>query len=645
MKSITLKSIVLGLLLIPLNCYWVTVVEVRWYTLDGSCLPLFVTPLFMLFAVTVLNLAMQRWRARWALTQGELRVVYIMLVMSSTLNGHDMIQNLFGSIAHAYQFNTPANQWSALFFDYLPRWLLMGEADALKAFYDGGRSIYSLAALRPWLVPLGNWAVIVLAMILVMLCLNILLRRQWTEKEKLGFPLIQLPLQLTMGGGEGTLFRNRMMWAGFAVAGSIVLMNGLHVLYPQVPYLAIIKQYDLRQHITERPWTAIRRMTISMYPFAIGLAFFLPTDLSFSCWFFYVLRMAEEVLGAMFGWEKAKGFPYFNQQASGAWLALALIALWGCRRVFREAWQTAWQHRVKGVTPNNPQPATLNPEVRILRWAFVGLGFGTALLVGITMLAGMSLWVAVLFYAIYFLLALAITRVRAELGTPHEIYFVNPQRILVETLGTQTLGVRNLTVLSVFYWFNRCYRCHPMPNQMEAFKIGEQSRMETGKLIGVIALATIAGLLFSYWANLHVCYTQGATAKCVGFKRWVGHESFANLQTWINAPVQPEATNLGFIAVGFLLTLGLKALRSHFTALPFHPAGYGLAVSFAMDYFWFAFFISWLIKIAVLRYGSLKTHKKAISFMLGMILGDYICGSIWAIIGPTLGRETYKIFI
>jgi hypothetical protein len=656
MKSVTLKSVLIGLLLIPVNCYWVTVVEVRWYTLDGSCLPLFVTPLFILFIVTLLNVAFQRlspiengesvpYNRRVGnglravpLTQGELRVVYIMLVMSSTLNGHDMIQNLFGSIAHAYQFATPANQWRSLFFDYLPPWLLQKDAATLKAFYDGGSSIYSWSALRPWLVPLGNWAVIVLAMILVMLCLNLLLRKQWTEKEKLGFPLIQLPLNMTMDGGAGTFFKDKMMWAGFAVAGCIVLMNGLHVLFPQVPYLSIIKQYDLRQHITERPWTAIRRMTISMYPFAIGLAFFLPTDLSFSCWFFYVLRMAEEVLGATFGWEQAKGFPYFNQQATGAWLALALIALYGCRFAFGEAWKTAWGRL-------HPPPSTLNPETGLLRWAFVGLAFGTALLIGITMLAGMSLWAAAVFFAVYFLLALAMTRVRAELGTPHEIYFVNPQRFMVETLGTSLLGAQNLTVLSVFYWFNRCYRCHPMPNQMEAFKIGEQSRMATCKLVAAIVLATVAGLLFSYWANLQVCYAEGALAKCVGFKRWVGNESFGTLQTWLNAPVKPESTNIGFIIVGFLITIGLKALRTQFTALPFHPAGYGLAISYAMDYFWFAFFISWLIKIAVIRYGGLKTHKKAISFMLGMIMGDYVCGSIWAIIGPALAKETYKIFI
>ena len=86
-----------------------------------------------------------------------------------------------------------------------------------------------------------------------------------------------------------------------------------------------------------------------------------------------------------------------------------------------------------------------------------------------------------------------------------------------------------------------------------------------------------------------------------------------------------------------------RGIRSD--ALPLHPAGYALAISFAMDYFWFAFFISWLIKFVLLRSGGLGTHRKAMPFFLGLILGDYVTGSIWAIIGPLTGVRMYRIFI
>src|SRR5262249_12549642 len=47
--GVSWRAILIGLLLTPINTYWITVVEVRWYTLDGTCLPLFIQPVFFLF--------------------------------------------------------------------------------------------------------------------------------------------------------------------------------------------------------------------------------------------------------------------------------------------------------------------------------------------------------------------------------------------------------------------------------------------------------------------------------------------------------------------------------------------------------------------------------------------------------------------
>ena len=81
----------------------------------------------------------------------------------------------------------------------------------------------------------------------------------------------------------------------------------------------------------------------SMYPFAIGLAYFIPMDLSFSCWFFFVARKAFQIIGAVMGWDAPgnAGFPFFNEQASGAWIALGLLTIWGSRRYLAEVWRNA----------------------------------------------------------------------------------------------------------------------------------------------------------------------------------------------------------------------------------------------------------------------------------------------------------------
>ena len=635
--GVTFRSVLIGVLLIPVNALWITVVEVRWYTLDGTCLPLMITPLFLLFLLVLGNMAWRRARPGRGLDQGEMLVVYIMVVISGVFAAHDTIQNLFGAVGHPGWMASPENRWKELFFQYLPKWLFVFDEKALRGFYAGYSTPWEHGLWRAWVVPLAWWALFLMALVSMMLAINVLLRRLWTEHEKLVFPLVQLPLAMT--GEESTgFFRNRLMWAGFATAFAIGTVNGLHLLFPTVPYLDWVKQKDISAWFPSRPWNAMGWKMVAAYPFAIGLGYFMPSDLLFSCWFFFILRLLWEVLGAATGWDAArdKGFPYFREMSSGAWLGLAITLLWAARLHWKRVGAAAWAGSRWKEDP---------VEARRYRLAFLTLVAGTAFLVAFSLRAGMTLQFVALFFGIYFLLSLAMTRVRAELGSPHEIYFVNPQQILVTLFGTAAIGPANLTILSGMYWLHRCYRSHPMPNQLEAFKMAEGGRVRLGPLVWVTILASVVSIAASYWANLGVTYDAGAQARCYGFKEWVGAESFNRLKTWLDTGAKPETPNLIAFAAGICMVFGLRAMRTAFIWWPFHPAGYALAVSFAMDYFWFAFFIAWVLKVSLIRYGGRKAHAQAVPFFLGLVLGDYTVGSIWALLGPALGVTTYKVFI
>ena len=115
-RGVTLRSILLSLLLSAVNCYWVTLVEVRYFTLDGTSLPLFVTPVFFLFLLALGNLVLRKYAPKLMFSQAELLTVYTFLVMGTLLAGHDLLQNLFGSIGHAHRYASPENNWQSLFF-------------------------------------------------------------------------------------------------------------------------------------------------------------------------------------------------------------------------------------------------------------------------------------------------------------------------------------------------------------------------------------------------------------------------------------------------------------------------------------------------------------------------------------------------
>ena len=129
MKSgASLRAILLGILLSVVNVLWVTRVEVRFYILDGSSLPLFITPVFLLLCVVALA---RLWPADRRFRQEELLVAYLMAVISNTFAGHDMLQNLFGQITHAHRYGV-ANHWG--WVDKLPKWVFVTDPEALDGW-------------------------------------------------------------------------------------------------------------------------------------------------------------------------------------------------------------------------------------------------------------------------------------------------------------------------------------------------------------------------------------------------------------------------------------------------------------------------------------------------------------------------------
>jgi len=640
--GVTWIAVAIALPLIVINNLWITVIEVRWYALDGTCLPLFITPIFILFVLSLINLVTRRVAPRLALRRGELLTIYIMIVTGACLASHDLIQNLFGTLAHPAHFANDTNQYEKLFSRYLPQDMYVWDKVAVKGFYGGGVDPFVRSILQYWVKPLAIWGALVMVLISMMLAINVLIRKQWTEHEKLVFPLVQLPIAMTAEDSGPKFYANKLMWIGFSVAFFIGLINGLHVLYPSMPVLQGIKAYDLAPTFANRPWNAMNvggnGLKAAAYPFTIGLVYFIPLDLSFSCWFFYVARKLWQVFGATMGWDTAgnTGFPYWDAQSSGAWLALSIIIVMGTLPHLKTVWRQAF------AVGGDQEDAS---ESSLYRKAFYTLGVGSLLLVALSVWMHLPFYLAIVFFALYFLLSIAMTRVRAELGTPHEIVFVNPQQIMLSLLGFNFIGVQHMTVLQSMYWFNRCYRSHPMPNQLEAMKMAEGTKIKIRPLVFILMLSAVVGLLASYWANLHVTYDAGASAKCLGYKWWVGAESFDRLSNWIKNKPTTDLPWLLHMIAGAAIVVGLKTMRGAFVAWPFHPAGYALAISYAMDYFWFAFFVGWLVKLIIIRYGGMKLHNTFVPFFLGLVLGDFTIGSIWAIVGPIIHTQCYKIFI
>ena len=86
------------------------------------------------------------------------------------------------------------------------RWLVPDPA-VLDAFYKGNSSFFVRTHLIGWAAPVVAWTGFILALLGAMFCLNVMLRKPWVEHERLTFPLVYLPLELTRTETSRSLLR------------------------------------------------------------------------------------------------------------------------------------------------------------------------------------------------------------------------------------------------------------------------------------------------------------------------------------------------------------------------------------------------------------------------------------------------------
>jgi hypothetical protein len=625
-KGITLRSIIIAVVLIIPNTYWSIQRGMIWGG-PPATLSLLYNVVFTLFVLTLLNLLLRRISKRFALSQSELLIIYVMLSLATAVGGFDTVQVITQILGHAFWSATPENEWQDLFWNYIPGWLTVDDLPALEGYYEGNSSFYMLEHAKVWLKPVLWWTAMLTAMALGMVCLSVILRKHWAEQEKLSYPIIQLPLNMT-STDRRRFWGNRMLWLGFSIAALINIFNGFHLLWPGIPGIQL--RTDLRHLFTESPWNAIGRMRIGVFPFAMGLAFIMPLDLSFSCWFFFLLWKAVRILGAMAGWHSLPGFPYEEAQSSGAYLAIGLISLWLTRSHFKRLIRLLFGRS----DSQDPHEST---QYRI---ALTGLAGSLIFLVILCWRAGMSIPVAAAFWGIFFLLSIAITRMRVELGHPaHELYWRGPDAILTRLIGPRRLGAPNLAVLSVLWGITRAQRGHMMPHQMEGFKLASTVQMNPRRLWGAMMLAVVVGALVSFWLMLDASYQSGALAP-----RW-GNEAFRRLEQWLTYLSGPNIAESLFMLLGFCLTLILMALKVRFLWWILHPVAYPLATSFTLNTgLWFSIFLSWLAKWLILRHRGLKLYRQTFPMFIGLIFGEFIIGGLWSIIGIVFRIPVYRFW-
>ncbi len=640
--KITFRSLLLGALLVAPTSLLVAGME-EVYGGRPTYLSVFFHAVLVLIILVGFNALLRVLVPRYAFNRAELLIIYVMMGVSSGIVGDQFMAILIPSLAHPFRYATEANLWETKLWPYLPAHAVVSDPVAVRNFFEGGSTLYLMSNLRPWLVPGLLWASFIAVTQLMCLGINIIMRRQWTDYEKLSFPLTLLPMEIT-GGGQSSIWRNKLMWLGFGIAAFISIVNELNVHWPVIPPIPVKVHwitFPARWH------AAFSNIGTSCYPFVIGIAFLLPSDLTFSTWFFFIVFRLERIFFSALGFPSPypwttggmSQLPAILEQGIGAYIAVVVFALWAGRRHLTWVWNAIWN--LPGAKANDaagvPDPREVT-EYRLALGCIVG---GLVLSTWFATTLGMSAAVGFIYIILYLIINTAIAKVRAEAGAPtHGFHFAGPDHILLTVVGPSSRSTRQLAGWALFFGFNRSYPGVPMPHQLEGMKMGELVGAERQRVSLAVAVATVVGSFAGVWALLHFCYREGVEQMLAPVKA-LSPQGWGIATRWMNSPTGPNWVGLEGIVFGFLFACWLMWMRFHFVWWPFHPIGYAIAPDWTTGLIWIPLIVGWLGKSLIMRYLGPRSYQAAVPFALGLIIGEFTMGGFWAVLAMITRHAQY----
>ncbi len=627
---------------------WVEVVWARldWTTghesLGAGCPP--IAPVVALFLITALMAA--PGLRRIALSRRELLVVYCLLLVSAPLLSHGvLVWMIVKSIAYYYTARAQPI-WETLFLAHVPAWFAPTEFAAVEGFFEGRAPVpWSL-----WWTPLAAWAGFMIALFGATLCLMSLLQRQWITGERLTFPIAQIPLEMVRdadghGRAGARLPRGWAFWLGLLVSLSITFLSSLSERVPALPRFPVGPGVIVPWQPTG-PLAGLGDLSFLVWPWMIAITYLIPKELSFSCWFFWLVRLALHVAAVTAGatpqrpedwWSTAFPAPYY--QGGGALLALLGWSLWVARPHLGHAARAALRPRGRGEDAGEPIP---------YRWAFLGFAGGCAFMVYFLWAAGCRIVFAAALVALIIAYFATWARLRAETGLGFLCFPIQIQDLMLVPFGVRALRVSELVSLISTRWaytpgFGYSYEV-TTGAALETFKIADSARIDPRRLtlaaVGAFLLALAAGSLSLLAATYHYGWF-GMGVSRIG---WIGPQSIGDGGRIVNfltnpALANPDLHGLAALGAGAAVVVVLGMMRLRFWWWPFHPVGYLAANTWGMQVFYMPFFIGWLAKTLVVRYGGLRLYRATVPLAIGLVLGDLLNGALWALVGLlTAGR-------
>ncbi len=655
----TFRSMLLGIISVIALAYLVSYIDlglnIGW--IGGAHLPAGAMGV-LLFLVLGINALLRVVARRFAFTRAEILTAYCMMIVGCLIPSFGLTSQLLPNLAGINYFATPENHWADTFFPHIKPWLVPFDptrhltSPVVRTFYEGlhpGKPI----PWGAWITPLASWTLFAFLLFFAQLFLASLLRKQWVDNEKLIFPLVQLPVELCKEESSNAtwppFFHNRLMWLGFLLPALVHGLNGLHIYYPFLPQVKM--QVPLNPIFATKPWSDMGFTTIFLSFSVIGFSYLVPLDIAFSFWFFFLLSRLQGVAASAVGMQLTPmplfpGYTFTGYQSAGSCVAIAVGMAWTGRHHLGAVWRDVIaSSRARNSSSGFENDGSNEPLPHHL--SLLGLIVSLLLMIVWLACAGMT-WPVAAFvvFSLMFFLILVMARCVNAAGLLMVQALFRPTDLVAMFAPRAALGAGNLTVLCFLDTiFIRDLRGCLMPAFMDSFKIADLAAINRRRLVGALVIAMVVSTVASYWVSMNLIYHQGGLKLSGWFLQANPQISWKQTQAVLEQKAGAEIQNLGFFVVGVGSTLFLIFMRSKFFWWPFHPIGYAMGASWSLIVYWFAFFIGWLCKAIILRYGGSRLFLQLRPFFLGLALGEFAMTILWALISAMTRKPMPPIFV
>ncbi len=588
--------------------------------------------LAVLFLVAALN-QLVSGLGRSGLRRREILALYAIIAVGAPLVSHGILLNMFSTPIFQHYLARAIPSWQTTFLHHMPSWFSVTDAAAVDAYFEGGASVpWSL-----WWAPLAAWTSFMLALYLASLFLVVLLRRQWITHERLSFPLAQIPLGVVRAAeaeGRGRLPVSGVFWIGFLVSCGITSVNRLASVYPAIPNIPLAG-------VTVIPWNPVGPLAglgaweLWIIPWMIAVAYLIPKELSFSCWFFWLVRIGLTVAAITAGatpqrpeeWWGSE-FPAPTFQGGGAVLAVALWVLWTARRHAKHAFLSIFT-RGSAADVGEPLP---------YRWALLGFLVCSAYLVCFYWVAGCRPQAGLIFAGLIVVHYIVWARLRAETGLGFIPFPLIVGFMVAVPFGTAIFRPREVVALMCTRWsyfpgFGQSLEVCT-GNALEGLKIADSASISSRRLVYAMIGAFLLAVVVGVYVVLVGIYHYGFFDTRAAWSGWLYHilrQTGTHSYQWLADPWSPNLNGTIAMAAGALVTFALGILRLRFWWWPFHPIGYLAAFCWGMHWFSQPFFIGWLLKTLTVRYGGLRLYRRTVPLAIGVIMGDFVGQGAWVL--------------